>query len=238
MSLFYTIFTTRELATFFWVAIFLLWVLTKKEVRGSIWVFLKSVARLWKFFFLHFLYISLIFVILYETITWNTHLTKITIYWIFGWSLISFANSAMIHRKKGYLVKIFREILNVTVLITFIVNFYTFPILVELFLVPFVFLVITLTAVAEMKDEHKEASVFLNYTQIIFGFGILSFSLYQVLVNIQTFASYTTLLEFLLPIILSLMLLPFLYGMSLYGEFEQKRVRKKFLNKKNVSLKI
>lgn len=229
------IFNTREVSIIFWITGLSIWLLTKSEVRQSLLGLVGSIFVMRKFFLFHFIYIGLSILFLFYMGFWNDDLLKITIYWIIGSSIVSFVNSPRIHRDKNYLKKTLKEMAGLAVAITFIVNLYPFPLPVELLLVPFAFTIIGMTVVAEMKEELKQVHKFLSFIQIILGLVILLFSLYQALANFKTFSSYTTLQEFFLPIILSIMLLPFLYGMSLYGEYEQKKIREKFINKKNVS---
>ncbi len=231
VSLLYTIFTTRELATIFWVAVFSAWILTKKDVRSSIWAFLKSIVPLGKFFFLLFLYIAITLLILYELSIWNTGLTKTTIYWVFGWSIIAFINSGKLHQEKGYLFKVFREVLNITILIAFFVNFYTFPLWIELILVPLAITLSLLTFFSGTKDEYKILYTFLNRVQIVFGIAIFIFCISRAVEDIESLASTSTIHELILPIYLSILLLPFLYALSWYARYEQNIRRQKFVRK-------
>lgn len=225
------IFTTREIATLFWVAVFASWILTKKDVRLSVWECLKSLAVMWKFFFLLFLYIAITLFVLSELSVWNIDFIKITIYWVFGWSVIAFVNSGKLHQEKGYLWKIFQDILNITVLIAFLVNFYTFPLWLELILVPFVTILGTFTFFAGTKDEYKIVHKYLSYVEVIFGVAILTFCLGKAFFDIRSIANLDTLNEILLPIYLSILLIPFLYAMSWYAQYEQSVIRRKFMRK-------
>lgn len=225
------VFSSRELATLFWVAVFSAWILTKKDVRVSIWEFLKSVVALWKFFLLLFLYITFTLLILYELSIWNTDLVKVTVYWVFGWSIIAFVNAGKLHQEKGYLLKIFKEILNVAVLIAFFVNFYTFPLWLELILVPFAVTLSLLTFFSSTKDEYKILHTFLSRVQIVFGTAIFIFCISKAVANIQSITSTSALHELILPIYLSILLLPFLYALSWYARYEQNVRRRRFLRK-------
>lgn len=227
----FSTFSTRELATIFWVAVFSAWAITKKDIRSSIWAFLKSVVPLGKFFFLLFLYIAITLLILYELSIWNTSLTKTTIYWVFGWSIIAFINSGKLHQEKGYLHKVFREVLNITILIAFFVNFYTFALWIELILVPFAVTLSLLTFFSGTKDEYKILNTFLNRVQIVFGTAIFIFCISKAVEDIESLASTSTIHELILPIYLSILLLPFLYALSWYARYEQNVRRQKFVRK-------
>lgn len=227
----FSTFSTRELATIFWVAVFSAWAITKKDIRSSIWAFLKSVVPLGKFFFLLFLYIAITLLILYELSIWNTSLTKTTIYWVFGWSIIAFINSGKLHQEKGYLLKVFREVLNIAILIAFFVNFYTFPIWFELILVPFTVTLGLLTFYSGTKDECKILHTFLNRVQIVFGTAIIIFCISKAVIDIRSIANTSAIHELILPIYLSILLLPFLYALSWYAKYERNVRCQRFVRK-------
>ncbi len=52
------------------------------------------------------------------------------------------------------------------------------------------------------------------------GFGLLSYSLAKIFADLRSFATVKNLEDFLTPIILTLNLLPFLYGVALYSAYE------------------
>ncbi len=227
----FSIFSSRELATLFWVVVFTIWVIRKDNVLASVWSFIKSFSALWKFLLLLALYISTVLYVLSELSIWNTEMLKVTIYWIFGWSVVAFINSGKLLQKKGYLRSIFKDIFNITVLIAFFVNLYTFPLWFELLLVPFAVTLGTLTFFSSTKEEYKIVYKFLNYVQITFGTAVLVFCVSNALINIQTIANWSVVVELLLPVYMSILLLPFLYAMSWYSRYEQVIIRQRHARK-------
>ncbi len=224
-------FNSRELATIFWVILFAVWSFFQKDVAKSLFGLIKAAAGLWKFFLILFLYIGLSIYLLHELNIWNIKLLKVTIYWIFGWSLIAFMSTPNIKDKKEYFKKVLKDSINLTVLIAFFVSLYVFPFWFEFFLVPFAVLLGLLALVSGMKEEYKGVKGIFENAQVTFGTAIMVFCLYEAFVDIGTLANFTNLTELLLPIVLSLMLLPLLYALSWYGQYEQRKIREKYLSK-------
>jgi hypothetical protein len=163
---------------------------------------------------------------------WNIGLLKITIFWFFGWAIVMLMNSNKAGVEKKYLKNTLKGIVGLTVLISFIADFYTFPFFVEIFLVPFAVFMTVLVSYSGMKDVYHPIHTFLNWTMIIFGILILGINLYRAISNFRNFATFGTLQEFLLPILLSIMLLPFIYLLAVYMRYQSKKVMDRFTKEK------
>ncbi len=220
------IFNTRELATIVWVIILFVYLIRKPEIRSSLLRFLKSVFKLWKIVLSMIIYIIFCIFILHKMSFWNMDLLKLTIFWFFGWASVMFINLNDIQKNKSYLKKVLVNILGLTVVISFITNFYTFPFIAELILLPIITILLVFTVMPQIKGNLK-VNRLINQVLIVFGLIVLAINIKRVICNFQTFSSMNTLLEFLLPIILSLMFLPYLYLLFLYSECEQKKIKGK-----------
>ena len=81
------------------------------------------------------------------------------------------------------------------------------------------------------KDNNKKLSTFLSNTLSIIGLVYFSFSLIQTLRNYSKFTSFENLNLLILPVILSLLIIPFFYIIALYNQYEQMFLRVKFMTK-------
>jgi hypothetical protein len=165
---------------------------------------------------------------------WDVDLLKITIYWIFGWSFVLFLNANKVRTEKGFLKKQIIGLLQLTAIVAFVVNFYTFPLWLELILVPFVTIIFTIGEFS--KTIEPKVYKVLNGASIYIGSILLLVDFYLTVANFKVFASVETLREFILPIVLSVMLLPFIYSLSWYAHYEQ-RVRTERQLTKNLAVK-
>jgi len=221
-----TIFNTRELATIGWVMIFFIWMLLKQKSKlpKLLLNLIKTIVVMWKIILPMIGYIAITIFLLQEFLIWNNNLTKITIFWFFGWAFITLMNSSKLLSEKGYIKKVVHEILGLTVLISFITNFYTFSIWFEIIIVPFFVLLGGLIAYTDSDNKYKNVNTFMNWLAIILGVIFLGMNIYKTIINWDDFAAVDTLQEFTLPVLLSLMFIPFACILSIYNKWNQKRV--------------
>jgi hypothetical protein len=232
------IFNSREWAFIIWILIFCFWILIKSPaVYKSLLGVLAAVAQLWKFFLLMLCYVGICILLLSKFGIWNIAFIKVTIFWMFGWAIVMFANFTKIGREKGYIKKTLIELLGLTAIVSFVSNFYFFNFLVELLITPLVFILAGMSALAPYNPKYKSVGVFSNNALIILGLCIFLFSLYKTLANFDNFATLATAKEFAVPMLLSAMFLPFVYALSVYGRWEQKRISQAYLTQTKRGLK-
>lgn len=218
------IFSNREIATAIWLIIILLFVsLKSKTFYRSLLGLLFASFRIWKIFLLMIFYITIIIFILYKSGFLNESSIKITIFWFFGWALVMVINSTKIWREKGYLKNIILEIIGLAAIISYILNFYSFSLLFELTIIPVVFLLAGVAAIAPYEPKNKKVGEFANTASMVIGVTIFVYSLYKTVIDFKSFATTDTFREFLIPVILSLMFIPFPYLLSIYSKWEQKK---------------
>lgn len=212
--------------------VFCIWLLIKSPgvYKGLLGV-LVSALRLWKFFILMFIYIASCIYLLSRIGVWDTSLLKITIFWIFGGAVVMFSNSTKIGKDEEFLRRTLLEIFGLAAIISFISNFYSLPLGVELVMVPLVLMFAGMSVLAPYKPEYKSIRVFSNGVLIFLGLGALLLSVYKTILNLNEFITPETFKEFAVPILLSLMFLPFIYFLSFYSRWEQKRIRQIYLGK-------
>lgn len=226
------VFNNRELATILWAIVFLIWAVTKPNILHSIGNLFNAVMRMWIIFLSMVAYVVLSVFVLHELSLWNMSLLKITIFWFFGWAIIVLMNSNKAGVEKNYLKNTLAGIVGLTVLVSFIADFYTFPFFVEVFLVPFAVFITVLATFSGMKDTYRPVHIFLSWIMITFGILIIGINLYRAISNFRDFATIGTLQEFLLPILLSMMFLPFVYLLVVYMKYQSKKVMDKFTKEK------
>ncbi|MDD3940739.1 MAG: hypothetical protein PHQ01_04180 [Candidatus Pacebacteria bacterium] len=169
----------------------------------------------------------------YDIFPWDSNFIKISVFWFFTWALVVFINLNDFKDVKHFKNTIFK-ILGFGAIIAFVTNLYIFPLWTEMLMIPFVSLLILLKAVSETKKEWKIIHDFLNYLIAIVGIVILIINLYMIIVNFNDFANIYTLQKFLLPILLSLAFLPFLYVLSKYSKWESGRSRRSILGERSI----
>ncbi len=225
----FSIFNNREIAIIIWSVFLFVWLLFKSQKFCiNLLDLLVSILKLWKVFLLMILYIILSVYVLYEINFWNINLVKITIFWVFGSAIIFLMNYKKMIEEKGYLKNILKEIIGLTVVISFVSNFYSFSLPIELLLIPFIAILGMMSAFSLYKIEYQKTGIVLNKISIILGLIIFGFSSYKTIINFDIFFNMITLQDFLIPILLSIMFIPFVYIFYFYSKWEYKKKMRKY----------
>ena len=185
------------------------------------------------------LYASLLLFLLYKLGFWDISLLKDTIFWFCTTALVLLftINKA---KTNNYFKDIIKENLKWVIAIEFIVNFYTFSLVKELLLVPIVIFLALLQGVSQSDKRFIQVSKFLENIFAFIGLGLIAFVVYMTFKNYQEIFIIDNLFSFLLPPLLTILLIPFLYLLAIYINYEDLFVRVNFMTndrKKNKLLK-
>ena len=218
---------TREKATAVWLTIFFIWALSDSNVRCSILdllkiFFNKKIFTLW---IAMLAYIALGVLGLKNVGLWDISISKDTILWILGPAFASFVNINRSTLGNSYFKEAIFDNLKLVAVLEFILNLYTFSFPVELFLVPFISFVAALEIFAGTRAEYRQVNKFLKFVLVLVGFFLLTFSIRYIVFNMQNFLTFENLRSFLLPLILSIILVPYIYIMALVMQYEILFVR-------------
>jgi hypothetical protein len=230
--------TNREIATLFYICLFLLFILFNKGVRKSL---LQALFWMWWFkwpLLLATIFIS-INIIIVNLLLWKYDILKEIIVWCFivPFPLLLWANK--IKDDINYFKKILKNSIKLMVIIAFIVNSYTFNIIGEIFLLLFI-LIFTMTSTYwEAKEEYKQVKVFSDYILMILWIIMLILAFNWFINEPNKILAIKNLYVFFTPVILTILFLPFIYFFSLIMEYEVFLLRVKvFPNEKFPKYKI
>jgi len=235
MHLFTTIFTTREQAIIIWIAVFLIWSLFQKNLRNSITGLLRAFfqKKILVAFMMMIFYVGLTVYLLFRIHLWDTLLLKDTIFWIVSTAFILFLNLNKTAEDKDYFKKILFDNLKLILIFTFLINFYTFPLIAELLSLPIIVLIAAMSAYAGTKKEYLPAKKFVDFLLSAWGVFLAIYVIARIFGSYQTLLMTDNLLAFLLPILLTSAIVPFLYGFAVYMAYESLFNRIDFLIGKN-----
>lgn len=237
MNLYIDLLNNREKAIIIWLVIFLAWALSQKTIRNSIFGVLKALFQK-KFFIVivaMLLYVGLVVLFFYRIQLWDSSFIKDTIFWV-GVAFILLMNANKATQDEHYFKKILLDNLKLILVIEFIVNLYAFSLWVEIILMPLLFVIVAMGVVVEMKKEYmsvKKIIVFILSTFVIF---LIIFTLFNVFSDYQSFATSDNLRAFILPPLLTLAYMPFLYFFALLMAYENLFVRLDIFLKKDENL--
>lgn len=223
------IFTTREIAIIIWTAIITVYVLFKRQTRASIIKIIKIILKTKIFFsiFFYLFYFSAIVYFLYHFKWWDISNLKDTIIWfIFSGLLIEF-DVAKEKLEYDFWKNLVLKNLKLMVLVEFIINSFTFSLVVEFFLIPFIVIITGVNTLSKNKIEYKPAEKLTNGILIFFGLGILFYSSYRAITEIDSIENVSTLKSFLFPVIYSIISIPYMYILKLYVDYENDAIIRK-----------
>lgn len=224
------IFTTRETAIIIWTAIIIIYALFRKQLRASILGVIKSALKikLLEYFFSYLFYISLFVYAFYYLKWWDISNLKDTVIWfIFSGLPIGFIVATK-KLERGFWKTLYLDNLKLMVLVEFIINSFTFSLVVEFFFIlPFTTMITALNAFSKHDEEYKNVERLTNLILTLFGFAILFYSLYRAIVEINSIENMNTLRSILFPVVYSIISIPYMYIFKLIVEYENLFTRLK-----------
>lgn len=217
------LFDNRELAIIIWAIIFFVWALSKKRIRYSFVDVLKafSVKVIIVSTFMMLLYICGMIYVFYKIKFWEITNLFDTILWVLGVTLIMYVNLNKT-RDEGFFIKILEDNLRLFIVLEFVINLYIFDLWIELILIPFLIL-IGLKLDSSIYSKYKKFESLLNIMNkiiVIFGLCFLIFTLNNIVTDSQESMSIDNLRDYLLPLVFSLVFLPYIFLMALYLVYE------------------
>ncbi|MBL7106732.1 MAG: hypothetical protein ISS77_03895 [Phycisphaerae bacterium] len=121
--------------------------------------------------------------------------------------------------------KITKELVAFTIILEFIVNTYVFKLPFEMFFVPTIAILTAIYTYASIKTEYKIVEKILGTLLAIIGMAMFVQALIQIYSDFGKFASVNTLIDFVLPPILTVTILPAIYLLLLYASYEMLFMR-------------
>ena len=213
----------RELATLILVSTFVLWASSQKRVReGSVRVVNALLnPQILVSFAAMLAWVGLELWAGVQLSLWSPALAKGTILWMLGSAVVLLFNCTQIDSDDLHFLR--RTILatvSVAALVGFFVNLHVMSLLGELVFQIVVTVLSLMVAVASQKPEHKPAKVFCEWVLALIGFALLAFASRQVYLHWHQLDARELLLDFALPVWLTVGLVPFLYLFSIYVAYD------------------
>lgn len=216
------IFSTRELSILVWISIFIITLTIGKSLRKSFMGVIKALFV--KRFILIYLsltaYIILVVLLLRLLNLWEISFLKDTIFWFFSFAIVTFLSlpkAEDINFFKNLLFESFKW----TIFLEFLFNFYTFNIVAELIFLPIITFVALSQAIAESDKKNEQIGKLLGGFLSIVGSIYFFYALYKTISEYGSFFTSQNLKTLILPILLTISILPFFYFIALYMQYEE-----------------
>lgn len=237
------IFSTRELATAFWVGAILIAVgmaiVTNKKIRqGFIGVlkcfFNRKLRKLWE---IYFLYIGIITLMFSRFPIWKNIYLKDIILWTLFSGLTICMNAVAGEADEKHISKVLKDNIRFTVVTEFLLSTFTFSFWVELIIIPITTVIVLFDTVAEHKSD---AIAVHKLLQDVMAFAGLCVILQTVRVGILEYRELNvinTLVSFFIPIVYLLLVTPLEYAFELYSKYEMLFIQMHFKEPRDKKVK-
>ncbi len=237
------IFSTRELATAFWVGAILIAVgmaiVTNKKIRqGFIGVlkcfFNRKLRKLWE---IYFLYIGIITLMFSRFPIWKNIYLKDIILWTLFFFFSICMNAVAGEADEKYISKVLKDNIRFTVVTEFLLSTFTFSLWVELIIIPIMTAITLLDVVAAQKSETVAVHKLL---QSVIAFIGLCLVFQTVKVGIREYRELNmvdTLVSFFIPMVYLLFVTPLEYVFELYSKYEMLFIRMCFKEPRDKKVK-
>lgn len=221
------IFSNREIATAIWAVLAIIWLSRKPAVVESFKQVLSAFLNkyLLTLIIVMLMYISAMVYALHEIGLWELNHLKNTIIWTIPWAAVTLFRSQQATDNPYYFSTAIKDNIKLIIIFEFIITFYSFNILVELITVPILALLVMVQAYSETK---KEYAVVVKATETIFSIYfviLLIFTVYRITIDVTEFAKTDTLIALILPPLMSILFLPFMYPVVIYLAYERAFMR-------------
>lgn len=220
------IFSTRELATAFWVGAILIAVgmaiVTNKKIRQGFIGVLKSffnrkLRKLWE---IYFLYIGIITLMFSRFPIWKNIYLKDIILWTLFSGLTICMNAVAGEADEKYISKVLKDNIRFTVVTEFLLSTFTFSLWVELIIIPITTAIVLLDTVAEHNDDALAAHKLLQNVIAFIGLCVILQTVRVGILEYRELNVINTLVSFFIPIVYLLLVTPLEYAFELYSKYE------------------
>lgn len=218
---------SREIAILAWLAVVLAACLLKKDLRkslGAVVGFLLQVKIIIPLLLLAGWIAGEVWLGSRLGI-WRPDLTKETLIWGITSGLVMFFKYDEAAKQPRYFRRRIVDAFKITVYIEVFINLFVLSLLAELILQPVLVFIVMISAVAGFKPEHKPVKRLMDGLLIIIGVGLLLLVSKNLIASWHMIDKFDLVLQFALPVWLAIGLLPFVYVIALYANYETTFLR-------------
>lgn len=164
---------------------------------------------------------------------WQENQIKNSIIWFASSASITFFRLNDIKNPEKYFSTALKDNFKIIIVLEFIISFYTFGLITELILLPILLLLGILKAKAEIQKENQELLPTINFILGIITLITIVFTFYKLYTSFYSFKQNTTFYDFISPICLTILIIPFHYFLYKYILLETvyTRIKLTFKNK-------
>ncbi|MEO9598910.1 hypothetical protein [Parasphingorhabdus sp.] len=222
MAAFFEQFSNREYAALIWIAIFLIFVMAKPDIRSAFAAVLRVFfhRKVSSVFLIATIYIIGCIWLLSLFSIWTFDNLKAVIAWTLTTAFVTLLGANKIAEDSSYFSKEVRQLFALTALLTFIIEMHSYHLLLELIAVPIITVLAIMDQYSAGKPEFASIEKLLGCILPVIGGIYFIASLLQTVQLWPTLEFAEVLRDFFVPVFLSILFIPFLYLLSRYMVYE------------------
>ncbi len=222
-----SVFSSRELAFMTWFVIVLIWICFSQKLRHSLSNILKAffAIKLQVLFIGGYIYLGLILILIMGYIHWDNVLIKDCIIFTLVTSIAMIGGAIEQKRVRNNIF----DTVKATTIIAFYINVFTFSFIIEFVLLPVIVFLSMTAAYAKSSINPEENRVgcllesFINFIYL----GIIIYGGINIYQNPSIIIQEQSVNSLILPIILTVCFIPYLFVVKLYSAYEYFLIRLK-----------
>jgi hypothetical protein len=219
----FEVFNTRELAYLIWGVVVFFVFLFVKGLRKDFLPVLKSLVdhHFLRVYFFTIIYVSLCSFMLSRMGFWDTSMVKDTIVWGIFAALPMMYSIMQAKNLKRYFGSTLKDLFQITIVLEFILGLYTFSLWVELLVVPVTIMLGALIAFSGQDEKNQKVTKLFRWVSSALGLFLIAEVIGHIIGHFGEYWRISYFKQFLLPLTLSVMFVPFLYLLVCFARFEE-----------------
>jgi hypothetical protein len=217
----------RELAAAVWITILIAYTLVRPRGRSALLALARAVAH--PKVVLIIVSMLTVVVLLVSVATraglWVSEILAPTVVWVAAVGMVLVFNFENTWKTPGFLRTTARNVLGAGVFVAFFANIFPLSLGAELVLQPTIAFLMLLAVAAHRDPDQRPVAYVAEGLLLAVWFGLITFSVVQVIRQWDTLDLRLLSLEFALPVWLTVGVLPFVYAMAFYAAYEAAFVR-------------
>lgn len=226
---FFQAFNNRELAVSIWILFAVIGCISYSKIRKPFFQLIKAFFA-WKLtlsYMLMFTYIACVIWVLKVMAIWKVDHITLTVLWCVCVAFVMLFNFQKANDQKFFKNSV-KDNIKGLVFLEFFLNLYVFNFWIEFMIVPIFAIIGGMKAIAERNKEYEIVDKLLNFILVAAGLFLLFFAFYKVFTDFENFATIQNLKSFYMPILLSILFVPFVYIAALIAAYETLFTRLQF----------
>ncbi|MBN2000935.1 hypothetical protein JW935_25545 [candidate division KSB1 bacterium] len=174
-----------------------------------------------------FIYIAFIVWLLKSLSLWKPDHIPLTVLWCICVAFVRLLDFQKAN-DRNFFKKSLKDNIKGLVFLEFFVNLYVFKFWIEFLLVPIFTIIVGIQTIAERDKEYEIINKIIKFILMVFGSFLIFYVAYKIITDFKNFASLQNLESFYIPILLSMLFVPFVFFAALLAAYETFFVRLQF----------